>query len=179
MKKAVISALLGLSLSVLPMAVQAAESETHKAAIWIDPDGCEHWVLDLGIEGMMSPHLDREGNPVCSRNTDICMEFPGDVLFAVNKAELSSEAISRLKQYFTKEILDGTTVFLVAGHTDSDGSILDNFDLSHARADAVAEVGRSAGAITRTDWFGEHAPIATNDTEDGKRRNRRVEIYCE
>ena len=179
MKKAVISVLLGLSLSVLSMVAQAAEPKTYKAAIWIDPDGCEHWALDLGVEGMMSPHLDREGNPVCNRNANICMEFPGDVLFAVNKAELSGEAINQLKQYFTKEILDGTTVFLVTGHADNDGSALDNFDLSQARADAVANVGRSVGAVTRTDWFGESAPIATNDTEDGKRRNRRVEIYCE
>lgn len=179
MNKAVISALLGLSMSVLPMAAQADLPKTYKPAIWIDPDGCEHWVMDLGVEGMMSPHFDRNGKPVCQRNTNICMEFPGDMLFAVNKAELSLDAMSMLRQYFTEEVVSGQTSFLIVGHTDSSGTIFDNFDLSWARANAVGQVARSVGAITRMDGYGEYSPIAPNDTADGRRRNRRVEIFCE
>ena len=178
--KAYMSALfLGLSICVSPLAVQAEETGKLEAAIWIDPDGCEHWVLDLGVEGMMSPHLDREGNPVCSRNPNICMEFPGDMLFDVNKALLTQDATAALYKYFTEQIIDGQSSFLVVGHTDSDGSIYDNFDLGWARAQAVAVVARQTGAIVRTDAFGELRPIATNNTDDGKRRNRRVEIFCE
>lgn len=36
-----------------------------KAAIWIDPNGCDHWIIDDGLEGYMSPRLTPEGMPVC------------------------------------------------------------------------------------------------------------------
>ena len=170
--------LLGLSVCMLPLAAQAEETGTYKAAIWIDPDGCDHWALDLGVEGMMSPHLDRDGNPVCQRNPNICMEFPGDMLFSVGKADLTPEAATSLHKYFAKEILEGRTSFMVVGHTDSSGSLYDNFDLGWARAEAVAVIARRTGAIIRTDAYGELQPIASNDTDEGKRRNRRVEIIC-
>lgn len=35
------------------------------ANIWVDPDGCQHWVIDDGIEGYMSPRLNRDGTPRC------------------------------------------------------------------------------------------------------------------
>ena len=34
--------------------------------IWVDPDGCEHWVMDDGVEGYLSARLDKYGKPVCS-----------------------------------------------------------------------------------------------------------------
>ncbi|MEP2641122.1 hypothetical protein [Roseobacter sp.] len=38
-----------------------------KAGIWVDPNGCDHWIIDDGIEGYLSARLDREtGKPVCS-----------------------------------------------------------------------------------------------------------------
>ena len=37
-----------------------------KAGIWIDPHGCDHWIIDDGIEGYLSQRLDRNGKPVCS-----------------------------------------------------------------------------------------------------------------
>lgn len=37
-----------------------------KAGIWVDPNGCDHWIIDDGIEGYLSQRLDRSGKPVCS-----------------------------------------------------------------------------------------------------------------
>ncbi|MEM7289664.1 MAG: hypothetical protein AAF412_04715 [Pseudomonadota bacterium] len=37
-----------------------------KAGIWIDPNGCDHWIIDDGVEGYLSQRLDRNGKPVCS-----------------------------------------------------------------------------------------------------------------
>lgn len=37
-----------------------------RAGIWIDPNGCDHWIIDDGIEGYLSQRLDRNGKPVCS-----------------------------------------------------------------------------------------------------------------
>lgn len=37
-----------------------------QAGIWVDPRGCDHWIIDDGIEGYLSARLDRNGKPVCS-----------------------------------------------------------------------------------------------------------------
>ncbi|MFD1343656.1 hypothetical protein [Litorisediminicola beolgyonensis] len=37
-----------------------------KAGIWIDPNGCDHWIIDDGVEGYLSQRLDKYGKPVCS-----------------------------------------------------------------------------------------------------------------
>jgi len=37
-----------------------------KAGIWIDPTGCDHWIIDDGLEGYLSQRLSRYGKPVCS-----------------------------------------------------------------------------------------------------------------
>lgn len=37
-----------------------------KAGIWIDPNGCDHWIIDDGVEGYLSQRLDPYGRPVCS-----------------------------------------------------------------------------------------------------------------
>ncbi|TMV62847.1 hypothetical protein FGG78_34685 [Thioclava sp. BHET1] len=37
-----------------------------KAGIWVDPTGCDHWIIDDGLEGYMSLRLDKHGKPVCS-----------------------------------------------------------------------------------------------------------------
>ncbi len=34
--------------------------------IWVDPRGCDHWIIDDGIEGYLSQRLDDRGRPVCS-----------------------------------------------------------------------------------------------------------------
>ncbi|WP_342075370.1 hypothetical protein [Yoonia sp. SS1-5] len=40
------------------------------ASIWVDPDGCQHWFIDDGIEGYMSPRLNRDGTPRCDARED-------------------------------------------------------------------------------------------------------------
>ena len=37
-----------------------------KAGIWVDPNGCDHWIIDDGVEGYLSARLDDYGKPVCS-----------------------------------------------------------------------------------------------------------------
>lgn len=39
---------------------------TLTAGIWIDPNGCDHWIIDDGVEGYLSPRVDKYGKPVCS-----------------------------------------------------------------------------------------------------------------
>lgn len=35
------------------------------AGIWVDGEGCDHWIIDDGFEGYMSPRLDLDGKPIC------------------------------------------------------------------------------------------------------------------
>ncbi len=44
----------------------AKDLSTLKAGIWVDPTGCDHWIIDDGLEGYLSQRLDRNGKPVCS-----------------------------------------------------------------------------------------------------------------
>ncbi|MDX2485600.1 MAG: hypothetical protein QNK42_18305 [Pseudodonghicola sp.] len=37
-----------------------------KAGIWVDPNGCDHWIIDDGVEGYLSERMDQYGKPVCS-----------------------------------------------------------------------------------------------------------------
>ncbi|WP_293574439.1 hypothetical protein [Phaeobacter sp.] len=37
-----------------------------KAGIWVDPQGCDHWIIDDGVEGYLSQRLGPDGRPVCS-----------------------------------------------------------------------------------------------------------------
>ncbi|GGL68476.1 hypothetical protein [Wenxinia marina] len=36
------------------------------AGIWVDPNGCDHWIIDDGVEGYLSERLTPDGRPVCS-----------------------------------------------------------------------------------------------------------------
>ena len=67
----------------------------------------------------------------------------------------------------------------VEGHTDSVGTPQSNKTLSEERAKsvvaAVVELGVDAGRLTAVGW-GQEKPVADNRTEDGRAKNRRVEI---
>lgn len=154
---------------------RTVKGERYKPTIWVDPDGCEHWVMDDGAEGFMSPHLTRDGLPVC-RDINLCGTVKADHLFATNKSQISAGNREKLRQFFATA---DAWAFLVYGHTDSRASDEYNLRLSLNRANAVARVGAEAGAsIVGVRGFGERRPIATNKTADGMRQNRRVEIFC-
>ncbi|NDV01800.1 OmpA family protein [Pseudoroseicyclus tamaricis] len=154
----------------------AFADEQYLPSIWIDPDGCEHWALDDGAEGYMSPHLDRNGDPVCHR-AEICGVMPTDQLFATDRSDINAENRQRLANFFTSANAFG---FLIYGHTDSRASDEYNIALSERRAASVADVAQSIGArVVDVKGFGERRPRAVNDTpQGGMRLNRRVEIYC-
>jgi hypothetical protein len=47
--------------------IDAKELTQLRAGIWVDPNGCDHWIIDDGVEGYLSARLDRRtGKPVCS-----------------------------------------------------------------------------------------------------------------
>lgn len=71
-----------------PQIASAQQGERYIPGIWIDPDGCEHWVMDDGVEGFMSPHLRRNGTPVCHK-VSRCAIVPTDTMFATGSAAIA------------------------------------------------------------------------------------------
>jgi OOP family OmpA-OmpF porin len=69
---------------------------------------------------------------------------------------------------------------LIEGHTDDRGAAKYNHDLSARRAKSVVAWFAKKGVDAKrfdSAGFGEERPIATNDTDDGRKANRRVEIH--
>jgi len=149
--------------------------EKYTPTIWIDPDGCEHWVMDDGIEGYMTPHVSRDGIPVC-RRAEICGVMNTDQFFATNRYAISAGGAQRLREFFSNATAES---FLIIGHTDNRASDKYNLRLSQKRANAVAQVARSTGVrVAEIKGYGERQPKASNATASGQAQNRRVEIIC-
>ena len=149
--------------------------ERYEPTIWIDPDGCEHWVMDDGAEGYMTPHVTRQGIPVCRRQ-NVCGVMSSDQFFATDSYRISASGQQRLRDFFSQST---ATAFVIAGHTDSRASDAYNLRLSLNRANSVAAVAQSAGArIADVRGYGERQPAASNQTAQGRAKNRRVEIIC-
>ena len=49
--------------------IDSGELVNGRANIWVDPDGCQHWYIDDGEEGYMTPRLNRDGSPRCVGGT--------------------------------------------------------------------------------------------------------------
>jgi outer membrane protein OmpA-like peptidoglycan-associated protein len=99
--------------------------------------------------------------------------------FASASSEVPQKRLAALKKgaEFIRK-LPATVVLEVGGHTDSDGEPDSNKVLSEARSKAVKEVLMKFGVksdMLQTKGHGSTVAIATNDTEDGKYRNRRIE----
>lgn len=80
-------------------AQQVNQSERYVPTIWIDPDGCEHWAMDDGAEGFMSPNRRRDGSAVCHRS-EICGVIPTDQLFATDKFAISAQGRATLQNFY-------------------------------------------------------------------------------
>ncbi len=109
----------------------------------------------------------------------IVVEFEEKVLFGFDRSDLNASAEGNLDKLVTvlKEYPD--TNIEIQGHTDSKGTDSYNQTLSDKRASAVASYLRNRGVASSrvsTKGFGESAPIASNDTEDGRSQNRRVDF---
>ena len=167
---------LGVTMLVAGTPIEAqSRKNDYTPTIWVDPDGCEHWVMDDGWEGYMSPHTNRQGIPVCRRG-NVCGVMNSDQLFATDSAKISPSGRARLQQFFR----DANAVsYIITGHTDSRASDAYNMNLSLRRANSVARVAVQTGArIADVRGYGERMPKASNATAAGMQANRRVEIIC-
>jgi OOP family OmpA-OmpF porin len=103
----------------------------------------------------------------------------GDALFATNSADLSGAGKAALDDFVLRASALKVTNIGVVGHADSRGEDAYNLDLSVRRAEAVKAYLGDKGmesSIIYASGLGETAPVASNDTVEGRALNRRVEI---
>ncbi|CAN5155557.1 hypothetical protein BH09BAC3_BH09BAC3_16920 [soil metagenome] len=102
-----------------------------------------------------------------------------NIFFDFNKAVLKSESFPELNRLVELMNQKNTMTVEITGHTDATGPEDYNLKLSEWRAKSVSkyltEKGIDGGRIS-TVFFGETKPIETNDTKDGRKKNRRVEF---
>jgi chemotaxis protein MotB len=114
----------------------------------------------------------------------------GDVLFPEGGYQLSANGKQALNQYVPKLQNLQNAKIVVYGYTDNKAvgpglqkaGIANNIDLSSRRADNVVAYLESQGVnsnIISTKGFGDTHPVASNDTPDGRAKNRRIEIVME
>ena len=110
----------------------------------------------------------------------IKVTFSGGILFPTNGSTLTAAARTDLKEFATSLQQNPETDVQVYGFTDNVGTLTANEKVSTARADAVKTYLQNCGVsssridaqgLAMTDY------VASNDTEEGRAQNRRVEIY--
>lgn len=109
----------------------------------------------------------------------IIVEFSDKILFGIDQSDLNSGAKGNLEKLITVLNKYPDTNIEVQGHTDNTGTDNYNMGLSKRRATTVSNYlnngGISSGRLSRK-GYGESAPNYTNDTEEGRAQNRRVEF---
>lgn len=105
--------------------------------------------------------------------------MPSSVTFGFDSAELTSDARSALNEVANVLTQYTDTRVNIAGHTDSTGNADYNQRLSERRAESVGRYLSQNGVSSmrlNTLGYGATRPVASNDSEQGRAQNRRVEI---
>jgi OOP family OmpA-OmpF porin len=178
-------------------------SDIAKSGGGLDYNVCDMLLSDDAFESMMNeifgpadlpPCRDADGDGVCDES-DVCPSTPPGApvdergcwiaaysqFFDFDKAEVKSAFHPRLK-YAAELIMNnpGMGTITIAGHTDSKGTDNYNMELGRKRAEAVRDLLVKFGAPAdrlAVESYGKTRPIATNDTEEGRAKNRRVEFH--
>jgi OOP family OmpA-OmpF porin len=149
-----------------------------QANVKVDLNGCP---LDSDMDGVFDG-LDKCPNSVKNAivDKDGCeVKITLNVQFDTNKSDIKPEYVDEIKKFAEFLKRHPEVKVEIAGHTDSDGDRDKNIALSQKRADAVAEYLSTEFGIEKdritAKGYGPDKPVASNDTEEGKNQNRRVE----
>lgn len=117
--------------------------------------------------------------PAPAIKADSLIVLGAELLFETNKSTLRSEHFAALHSIVEYLVLHPERSVKISGHTDNTGSEGHNLTLSKKRADVVAEFLVNNGVeINRVETFGlgSAKPIMVNATDEGRKKNRRVEL---
>jgi len=145
---------------------------------------------DKGKEYRKNFYVPFSGNPAdtitVKKDTVVPVRIPPKKLeviyFATNSYDLGPASKGKLQGLVDFMNVNPGTFSVIYGFTDGSGSEQLNKDLSANRADAIREYLKSRGVDPnriKTEAFGANKPVASNDTEEGKAKNRRVEVTIE
>lgn len=105
------------------------------------------------------------------------------VLFDTDKADIKPESAPQLEEMGRYLQQNPAVAVYVVGHTDNQGKLDYNLSLSQRRADAVVNALATTYKIARTRLVGKGvaglSPVASNQAEDGRAKNRRVELVLQ
>ena len=174
-----------------PSILYAVSSESK---VYITRDGGESWQeYGYGISELVEPQeiqfisVDRNGGVIAGGKDKLIdleqikeKQIIPMVNFEFDSDKLKKEAFPILDNIVKTLNADSSKKAVIKGHTDNIGSIEYNLDLSKRRAESVRKYLVSKGIAPERltcYGYGESMPIATNETEEGRAKNRRVEIY--
>jgi len=130
-------------------------------------------------EAELRRSLANSGVSVKREGDNINLIMPGNITFASNQSVIQSDFHSVLNSVAKVLIGYDQTAIEIEGHTDSTGSLSYNIELSEDRARQVAIYLNSQGIDSKRiihHGKGPMRPIATNQSSEGRAKNRRVEI---
>jgi len=166
-------------------------SEKGRSTLKVVKDGQEIWIevtaeftgkhslLIVQKEAMVQDITAKAELLARGLKTDGHMAVMG-IFFDTGKADLKPESAQAVGEIAKLLKADASLKVFVVGHTDTVGSVESNLVLSQNRAQSVLQAlvkdhGIDAGRL-KAFGCGPFAPVASNDTEEGRARNRRVEL---
>jgi outer membrane protein OmpA-like peptidoglycan-associated protein len=130
-------------------------------------------------EAKLRQQLSGTGVSVTRQGNNIVLNMPSNITFGVNSSSISGNFFNVLNSVDLVVKEYDKTLIEIMGHTDSSGSGEYNQSLSERRAVSVSQYFSSRGIKPlrlATYGYGENYPVASNDSEQGRSQNRRVEI---
>jgi OmpA-OmpF porin, OOP family len=145
--------------------------------IWIRIEaGSPEYFLTI-VEREVMIQVIQANDMLAALNTDGYIAL--DILFDTGKSTIKPESRAIVEEIYTLLKNNTTLKISIEGHTDNVGIAPDNKKLSEARSKAVMDVliakGINKERLTAVGW-GQEKPVADNRTEEGRKKNRRVEI---
>lgn len=150
----------------------AAASDCGKVIMFSQLLGHPEWMTDaLFIVKEMSAKVAKETDKIVGKTLN-------SALFEFDKADLTADATVLVNELGILLQENPKAKVILAGYTDNVGTKEYNINLSQRRADSVRKylvekMAIDPGRIT-LNWFGFDDPVASNDTEEGRAKNRRV-----
>jgi outer membrane protein OmpA-like peptidoglycan-associated protein len=175
--------------SMIPAAHDAAKRDALQALV-ADRDQLDRYAR-IGVPLHLSLGMYRGARLLPALNDTIASYVPPPpppAVVTLDSMSLFDSGRAQLKPGSTRAMVGALEMIklhpdkriLVAGHTDNVGNPQSNLNLSTARADAVRDWLTDASGIAATQFaiqgYGDTRPIASNETPDGRAKNRRVEI---
>lgn len=115
-----------------------------------------------------------------TQDNQLKLDIPSDISFDVGRSDIKGNFAPVLDRFAASLRANQSTDVRIVGHTDNTGSDAINNPLSVDRANSTRNYLTArgvSGARIQTEGQGSYQPIASNNTAEGRSRNRRVEIF--